>query len=416
MANTPIRKNERGVALILALVSVVLITYLAKEVSEDVGIEFLVTASEVNRLKAYYAAQAGVELSLLRLYIYKNAVKQYGEQLGSNRKMLDMIWQMPFTWPFRAPVDLGAIGNEALKEIENESFMEAQFVTTLNSEGSKLDLNDLISPSKSVATNTRIQLIQILQQRLDQDDDWARDYENDSTRPTAEELVNNIADWIDTDEESRNGGDESSNYRDLGPGFPPNQPFKTLDELRMVDGMSDALFNLYAPQVTVYGLKGLQVNFANKEALMSLDPQMTKEIADEILKRRNDEDLGGPFKDFEDFKGFLKGQGLNTAELEKHPEYYVFDAEYNFRIQSIGSFGKSRREIIAVAYDFDKVVGRLTDSVKKEKAADSGAGGSGGTDQAGQPAQPAQPSDPNAKKEAPKEASGPPQIVYWSEQ
>ena len=59
--------NNRGVALLIAIFSLALMILVAMEVSYETNVEYVVASQKVNRLKAYYAAKAGVELSLLRV-------------------------------------------------------------------------------------------------------------------------------------------------------------------------------------------------------------------------------------------------------------------------------------------------------------------------------------------------------------
>ncbi|MCB0411551.1 MAG: hypothetical protein KDD22_03445, partial [Bdellovibrionales bacterium] len=92
-------KNNRGMALLMALMAVMLMTFIAMEVSYDTNVEYLIASQQVNRLKAYYAARAGVEISLLRIVIYKQIMATWGPSLGENKTLLDPVWSMPFMWP-----------------------------------------------------------------------------------------------------------------------------------------------------------------------------------------------------------------------------------------------------------------------------------------------------------------------------
>ncbi len=349
-------KNNKGAALLMALFTVTLIIFLAVEVSYDTAVEYRVASANYQRLKAYYAAKSGVELSLLRIQLYHTVYQSYKEQLQGQTQLLDLIWQFPFMWPPTTGQDLSRVSREEIQDTVKESFMDAQYMTQIESEGGKIDINDLASPSEALRLATRKQLSQLFENRLAADDDWAMDHRSLDIN----ELINNIQDWVDEDDVGLNGGNESSNYPDAKSKYiPPNQPFKTLEELHMVKGLNDELFAIIAPQVTVYGLKGINVNYADKKVLLSIDPQLTNDIVDEALKRRNDPEIG-PFKNNDDFNNFLSGQGVDMNKFNESKIPLYFDAEYNFRIKSIGQFGNSMREIIAIVYDFDTVKERLS--------------------------------------------------------
>ena len=394
----------------MALFTVVLVVYLAVEISYETAIEYRVATADYQRLKAYYAAKSGVELSLLRIQLYQQVATQYKDQLKGQTQLLDLIWQFPFMWPPQPPASMTRVGKEEIKKSVGESFMDATFMTQISSEGGKIDINDVGSPSEGLRKSARQQLTQLIKNRLDQDDDWARN----SRGLQPDEIVNDIQDWVDSDAESLNGGAEEGRYPDFNSTFiPPNQAFKTLEELHMVRGITDELFAAIAPNVTVYGLKGINVNYAEKGVLRSIDPQITDEIADDILKRRGDP-LIGPFKDENDYTGFLASQRVDMTKFnpEKIPLY--FDAEYNFRIRSIGQFGNSTREIIAVVYDFDTVRDRF------EKLLTTGSTTTTTTVPGQNPASGAAVTPATTTTTVPptsaKAKGGPPNIIYWYEE
>ena len=48
--------------------------------------------------------------------------------------------------------------------------------------------------------------------------------------------------------------------------------------------MKDEFYDLLEPRVTIYGMKGINPNLANKEVLKSLDPGMTDEAIAAIAR------------------------------------------------------------------------------------------------------------------------------------
>lgn len=396
-------RNQRGMALMLAVACMVMITFIAMEVIYDSRVEYEVNSQSLNRIKAYYAAKSGMQLSLLRIKTYQTVQSQYGSMLGSNAKMLDQIWQFPMAWPLPIPAELNAIDKDAFKKLTKESTMDAAYMTTIEDEGSKIDLNDLMSPSKTLAKITRQQLLNIFEQKKLEDEKFARDHGN--TR--FEEIVNSITDWMSYKSASDNGGDKRSAYSSLNSDtesdyFPPNRPFRTIAEMHLVPGMTDELFDLIAPRVTLNGMKGINPNLATKEVLKSLDAGMTDEVVNEIVKRRDDKDEGGPFKDEQDFWGFVQNKG---ARLQGKPEDMplIFDAIMTFKIRSNGEFGGAARELTVVVSDLDRAATKLKEYVDKDAK-----GGASPT-----PSPSPTKSGPGAKK--PDIPKGPPRIVQWTE-
>jgi general secretion pathway protein K len=411
MAETTKRLNNHGVAILVSLFMLFIVSFLVIEITGETKIEYIVTSQEYQRLKSYYAAKAGLKLSLLRIRLYQRAMDQYAKQLEDNPSMIDFIWQLPLVWPIEIPSEGSIVDRENVSSITKETFMDSKYIATTASEGGRIDLNDLASPSEKLAEIARKQLLKLLENFMDANDDWSRDYRGLS----AEEIVNNITDWVDKDSEGRNSGDERAPYADLKSEFiPPNRPFRTLEELRMVDGVTDEIFDILSGQVTVYGLKGINVNYADKEVLKAIDEEITEEVADEILKRRNDPEQG-PFKGLDDFKAFLEAPpnnvNLDELPLEELPLY--FDPEYNFKVSSIGSYGKTLRKIEAIIYDTDVAQTRLekflvTSTTTTTTGGPPSTGGSNGSPSSTT-------TSTTSTTKTTRDLSGPPTIVYWQE-
>ncbi len=365
-------KNERGVALIMAVFAMVLVVVIATEVAYETQVEYVSSSQELARVKAYYAAKSGVELSLYRILLYKKAMAQFGAQLKGNESLLDPIWQFPFSWPPIGLEELGAVDKDLAQTIIKESTMDAQYVVTIEGEGGKIDINDLSSENKTLASGIRAQILHIFENEIENNKEFKEKYDNFNF----DKLINNIQDWVDEDKVSLNGGgDESSKYEQpeeaKGYSFPPNTAFKTVAELHMVLDMEDELYDLLKDKITVYGTKGINVNYAPEAVLSAIDPQIKDEALDWIVKRRSDPKLGGPFKSEEDFFSFLETKGVRTENIKKAKLPLLFDTEYNFRIVSAGMYGNIRRQITAITYDVDSLTTPYVEMLDKLAAPDT---------------------------------------------
>jgi general secretion pathway protein K len=405
-------KNQKGIALLIALFTVVLITYLVMEISYDTNVEYMVNANSVNRLKAYYAAKSGLQLSLFRIKLYNRVQKQLGKQMGSQVKLLDMIWSFPFSWPLMIPTEASSVDKELVNDTIEKSLMDASYSTSISDEGSKIDINDLDSPSKKLQEITRKQILNMFESRMRDDQEFAN--KHSGFRP--EELIGNIKDWIDRDTAGTVRGSESELYGDLnrdGVQLPPNRAFRSVEELRLVAGMEEDFFKMLKDRVTVFGMKAINPNHASKEVLMSIDNSITEEVAQEIIKRRQDEDLGGPFKDGtdnckSDFWGFVNSRGGRVANEIQDAIPLMCSKVSTFRIKSVGEFGGVMREIEAIVFDPKLTAEVVAEYIKKEKEKENPppSGGSQPTNPAGANSGQQQQSPPPA---------GPPRIVYYNE-
>lgn len=72
-------------------------------------------------------------------------------------------------------------------------------------------------------------------------------------RSSARRLAAAVADWVDKDDKTRPGGAEKKQYEDAGKDYaPPNAPIESLDELRLVVGMTPEIFSTVRPLLSVY--------------------------------------------------------------------------------------------------------------------------------------------------------------------
>jgi general secretion pathway protein K len=404
-------KSETGSALMIALFTVTLLIVIAMEILYESNVEFLISSQQVNRVKAFYAAKSGMELSLLRIHIYKKAMAAFGKSVP-DPSLLEMIWTTPFAWPPPVPKDLNAVDKDSINQSVKNSAMKSSYTATIVSEGSKIDLNDLGSPSKRIRDATRKLMLQVFSSRIENDDEsaFAKEYRDFNF----EELVNNIADWVDSDEEAIEGGAENRFYEGFaGITMPPNRPFQSVQELHMVAGMDDQIYELLVPKVTTYGSKAVNVNHASKELLMALHETINSEVADKIIESRNDPQRG-PFKDLNDFLGFITPLGVPQSafidEEEKPTLLLAFDPELNFRIQTIGLAGKVSRKITAIVFDYDQAKTALANAIRAEATPDENATPTPTPPPAGE----ATPTPaPGNQIKAPTDR---PNVVYWLEE
>lgn len=356
-------KNERGIAILFAVFCVVIITYIVTELTYETNVEYLVHSTATSRLKAYYAARAGIELGLLRLKFYQKAKAQFGKQLGSQSSILNMIWSFPVNWPPVFPPEMAEADKSIIGDKTKDSLMSAAYTVTITDEGSKIDLNDLGSKSKTIQTLTKNLLIGVIENKVKDDPKWGED----NLKIKSEELVNNMIDWIDHDEKGLNGGTERTQYPNIKISlFPPNRFFRSVEELRIVAGMNDALFKLLSPLLTVFGAKGINPNFATAEIFSAMDPTITPEIAAAIITRRSDDNLGGNFKSADEFWAFVNEKGGRVSADTQKQLPLIFSDVNQFRVQSVGTFGTVSRKIEVVVYDPNQAAAAVAKQVKAD--------------------------------------------------
>ena len=98
-----VKPNERGAAIIMALFFFTIATFVIFQLSQETLTESTLSGQEIKKIKSYYAAQAGMEMALLRVKSYQEAkanIGKLGKGIGEQFEgQLDLIWNFPLPWP-----------------------------------------------------------------------------------------------------------------------------------------------------------------------------------------------------------------------------------------------------------------------------------------------------------------------------
>jgi general secretion pathway protein K len=104
-------------------------------------------------------------------------------------------------------------------------------------------------------------------------------------------IADSILDWIDPDPFHRLNGAEDDYYERLSPSYrAKNGPLDSIEELRLIRGVTPEVYDLLAPHLTVWGSGQINLNTATPTVLQAMVPQ----IAPLILAQREAQPLVQP--------------------------------------------------------------------------------------------------------------------------
>ena len=272
------RPDERGVALLLALLVLALLVALILEFDTDARREYRDAAAFRDNFKATVLTRAAVKAASAVLQQDHLKDKQSGE-------LYDGLTDL---WAF--PIEKYAIGDGLLTaQIEDER--------------GKLNLNDLAASGVPAAKQVKIFRVKRLFELLQINPD----------------LVDVIVDWVDADDVPEAAGAETLYYQSLRPPYrAANAPLQTVGELKLLKGMTQEILDKLMRYVTVYPYDGesrVNINTADALVIQSLDPSVTSVMAAEIIQAR-------PFRKVTDLDNV--GSAKETfAKLRIPPVYDV---------------------------------------------------------------------------------------------
>jgi general secretion pathway protein K len=243
--------NQKGIALLVTLLILVLVLALAHEVFR-IGAQSAQTgAYGRDSIRCILLAEGGTGAARIALRL---------DARDNQYDTLDEIWSRA-----ALPITLG----------------DGEVSVVIEDEERKIDLNRIMLPNGNAPDDRRLAVFQRLLEILAID------------RAVADAVV----DWLDNDEDPRVGGAESSYYLGLpNPYRAKNDLFDTVGELRLVRGVTDEIYEKLRPFVTVSSSGMVNINTAPKEVLMSLSAgtdlaeggAIDAKTADEIIEYRKD--------------------------------------------------------------------------------------------------------------------------------
>ena len=224
------RRNQSGIALIIVLWILTLLMLIASSFIHAMRTELNIVGNSVTRAKLEAAANAGVQRAIL--------------EMVKPPQMLDRwnTFGVPQVWSINGQSMQVSILDESGKidiNVGNEALMRGLF----RSQG--------------------------------------------ATEEEAVALMEAVLDWRDADSIKRPRGAEEAEYAAAGLSYKPaNATFQSIEEIRLVLGMTPALYQRLAPLITIYSRQaGINSQIASRDVLRAI-PNVTDAQIDEYLKLR----------------------------------------------------------------------------------------------------------------------------------
>ena len=292
-------KGEGGFALVITLIITALLIALTAEFVNEVYVDTSAGHNFVNGQQASILADSGITggIRLIQVSLAEN---------GGYTSLLD-LWAKPL-------------------HLDDES---GSLDITIEDESGKLNLNSVVYPNGLDFEPYHDMAVRLFK-----------------TLKLSPDLLDALADWIDTGDEPRPSGAETPYYKGLKPPYTArNGPLATLEELRLVKGFDAATVDRLRPFVTVYPnaaagqVTPININTAPREVIASLHKDMSDSLADNVLEYRKTT----PFKAAYDL---LKVPGMES--IAEGLSTYTTAAGGIFRIISRGQVSDTSRVIEAV--------------------------------------------------------------------
>ncbi len=280
--------SDKGIALLITLLLLALLTAVGMEFFYGASIDLSLAKNYRDKVKASYLARGGLNVAI--------------DTLNEDGRVSPKLDALNETWAHldQAPLR-GSGGKSTVKVID---------LSGLFNPNSMVNQNNLDKPL-AIAVGRR--LLRLL--HLD------------------DNIVEAMADWIDTDNVSRSFGRENPFYLSLTPPYrAKNGYFDTKEELRKVYRIDNETYVALAPFVTVHSGGKININTAPKEIIESLSEGVSPWIAENIIDYRQ----RSPFTTVNE----LKEAGLITSDfLMKEIAPLLTVSSSYFQVESVAELG-----------------------------------------------------------------------------
>lgn len=301
--------GEKGVALLVVLVIVTLLTALTIELSFSTLVDLRLAETFRDRTRAYYLARGGVTAG--RMFLQKD-VNAYDS--------LHEMWAQAIS---NYPVAEGTVsiaiqdlnGRLAINELIKNNTPQAFVVDRFYRFFLALGIEHLADPAELTAA---------LIDWVDEDDIPYRVIQTDNLNiPVA-------------------GAENPSYQSEVPPSSCKNAPLETIEELLLVRGFSRELMTIVAPYLTINGDSRINVNTASDKVLMALDSLITQEVADLMMNWRQQ----APIEKISDLEEILPGKVYSVLKTLANQNRLVTNSNF-YRITSAARIVDGTRSIIA---------------------------------------------------------------------
>jgi general secretion pathway protein K len=272
-------KDQKGVALLLALLTVSFLVTMTMQLLVDVDGQVEDAALVEKTLAMENAVYSG--LSIVQAALYSD------QQATTYDSLLD-------SW--------AGIDGEQLTSLTDD----ISLTCAVNDLSGKLQIHALLAnplQGGNGANNTNTTSAQEQQQQLEKVEQvWTRFLLSGKfaigDEQQVEALLDAIRDWIDEDDDARINGAENAYYQSLSPGYScRNGAMLAVEELLFVKGVTPALFygdeehEGIAAYITVAGDDGkINLNTAPDAVLAALNPELNEDMISELQAYREEPD------------------------------------------------------------------------------------------------------------------------------
>ncbi len=381
-----ILKNERGVALMMIMTSIILLMAIYGEFTFDSKISRLKATNIMDRAQAKLLADSGLQMAMARLRLYKEAFNYI--QGNANAKaavpaqLINQLWEVPFIFPIPIGKQADRLLKDSVEKFSKESLLEGEFRVSIQNLSNRMNLNMLridmtkFDPNNAnavqeahssqlnqsdTAINTDVSLDQtlyfLLKRQVELKKDKDEGFEDRNGNINYQELVTHLKYYM-SDYQSMSqdplAGEAEQEFQQI-PLAPKFGPLSNMSELYAIPGWNDELIELIQNEFSVYPSTQIDFNKISANMLKVLIPTMSDEDIRQFFEYRDDPQKPRYFNSLQDFKTYIVdqnnivGSGIFDERMTLFQQKGItFGSSPNlFKVVSEGTYNRSTYTLVA---------------------------------------------------------------------
>ncbi|RLA65405.1 MAG: hypothetical protein DRQ88_03355 [Epsilonproteobacteria bacterium] len=332
-----ILKNEKGVALLLIMSSITILTYVLADFTFGTKLNKIRIQNVQDKLQAKLNVEAGLLLTLGKLKVYKDAWNLLEKNPSLKEKidptLLTNIILMPFIYPIPLTKSANLIQKGAIEEFHKDLHLPGTLHIFTNVVSGFININNLIIQKKKkedqdkkeeyeneeeeeeessdpIHVNIEKKIIeaiaQIMNDKKENDEEFDLVYGSLEPEKLVRELkyyVNNPKNYEEADKAQVDAVFVENDIT------PKHAPLTSLDELYLLPSWPDTIVDLIKDQLSVHEVSVIPLNEINDAQLRLIFPDINDDQIKDFFKYRDgseEEKLEpNPFKSESEFKSYI---------------------------------------------------------------------------------------------------------------
>ncbi len=381
-----ILSNDRGVALMMIITSIVILTALYGEFTFESKISRIKTTNILDKSQAKLLSESGLQMAMARLRLYKEAYNkvQANKQAKDfvSAQLLNQLWEVPYIYPIPITANASNVFKSSVDKFQEESLIEGEIKVNIQNISNRLNINLLridlskINPNEDqneISSQIDIGLVQDrsstitiaqtiynmlrinIENKKSKDEFFGERADNFNYQNMISSLKYYISDSqsLTQDPFSAEAEDE---FQKLGV-TPKFGPLASTTELHSIPGWNDEIIDLVQNEFSAHPSSQIDINKMTPTLLKVLLPIMgsNEEYIQDFYAYKDDPENPKFFNSTEDLKQYIVDVArlMNSTEFDERIKLFnskgiTFGPNPNFfKIISEGIYNRSTYTLIA---------------------------------------------------------------------